>query len=191
MPGKREEYASWDEYFMGIALLSTTRSKDPSTQVGACIVNEEEHKIISVGYNGLTKGMDDDSFYWNSEGERTGDKTRIKDPYVIHAERNSIYNYRGSLSDFKGSTMYVTFFPCFECAKSIAQVGIKKVVYRRMYSNSESNRIAKEILEAAGIEMVAFSKDAEDVTKQEYQQETQAILKMVKRYGQKNQESTK
>ena len=190
MPGKREEYASWAEYFMGIASLSTTRSKDPSTQVGACIANEE-NKILSVGYNGLTQGMDDDAFYWNSEGEITGDKTRIKDPYVIHAERNAIYNYRGSLSDFKGSTMYVTFFPCYECAKSIAQVGIKRVVYRRMYSKSESNHIAKEILEAAGIELVAFSKDAEIVTKQEYQQETEDILKMVKKYGHPSQESTK
>ena len=192
MPGKREEYATWDEFFMGLALLATTRSKDPRTQVGACIVNEEKHKVISIGYNGLTKGMNDDDFHWDSEGEITGDKTKVKDPYIVHAERNAIYSYGGSIREFEGSTMYVTFFPCSECAKTIAQVGIKKVIYRRMYSNEESNRVAKEIFENAGIIYEAYSEDVQNVTKETYQAETSEVLKMVKKYGKpkSNQQSS-
>lgn len=179
MPGKREDYASWEEYYMNLASVATTRSKDPSTQVGACIV--KDFRVLSLGYNGLTKGMNDDSFYWNSEGEITGDITRIKDPYVLHAERNAVYNYRGSLSDFEGSTLYVTLFPCHECIKTIISVGIKKIVYRMMYS--KVNPATKVMLDAAGVIVEQYSKDSEILTKEEYRKENEEVLKMTKKYG--------
>lgn len=183
MPGKREDYSTWDEYFMGIAFLSATRSKDPSTQVGACIV--KNNVVLSVGYNGLTLGMDDDTFYWNSEGEITGDKTRIKDPFVVHAERNAIYNYKGPLSDLKGSTLYVTFFPCHECIKSIIQVGIKRIVYRMMYTHLDSLSATGIMIKAAGIEVVPFAIDADEVSKDQYRSELKDIQKIIKRYTKK------
>lgn len=108
MPGKREEYLTWDESFMGVALAMACRSKDPSTIVGACIV--KDNRILSTGYNWLTSGMNDDLVYWNSIGEENGDKQKIKNYWVIHAERNAVYNYRGSLQDLEGSTLYVTLF---------------------------------------------------------------------------------
>ena len=111
---KRSDYISWDEYFMGIALLSAMRSKDPSTQVGACIVNAQ-NKIMSVGYNGLPLGCDDDLFPW----EREGDDFNTKYPYVCHAELNAILNNAGRPLD--GCKIYVALFPCNECAKAIIQ----------------------------------------------------------------------
>ena len=121
---KREEYLNWDEYFMGVAKLTAMRSKDPNTQVGACIVDNEK-RILSVGYNGAPNGFDDDKFPW----DRSGIPLETKYLYVCHAEMNAITNFRGSRKDLKDSTIYVDLFPCNECAKQIIQSGIKHVIY--------------------------------------------------------------
>ena len=118
---KRKDYISWDEYFMGVAVLSSMRSKDPNTQVGACIVNEEK-KIVGVGYNGLPIGVSDDEAPW----QRDGEWLNTKYPYICHAELNAILN---STSSLKGCRIYVGLFPCNECAKAIIQAGIKEVIY--------------------------------------------------------------
>ena len=120
---KRSDYISWDEFFMGAAVLCAKRSKDPSTQVGACIVNGE-NRILSVGYNGLPAGCDDDVFPWDRSAEDSYD---TKYPYVCHAELNAILNYRGG--NLSGSRIYVALFPCNECAKAIIQSGISEVIY--------------------------------------------------------------
>lgn len=181
MPGKREETLSWEEFFMGNAILASARSKDPSNQVGACIVNEE-YRILSTGYNGLTNGMNDDTFCWDSRGESTGELDKIKDYFVVHAERNAILNYQGSLSNFKGAILYVTWFPCVECTKEIIQVGIKKVVYLRMYSKPELVNISKLMLEKAGVEVVPYNQ-VKEFTREEVQETTNEIQKMLKRYS--------
>jgi len=127
---KRQDYINWDEYFMGIALLSSQRSKDPNTQVGACIVSED-NRILSVGYNGAPNGFDDDIFPWTREGERVNTKYM----YVCHAELNAILNYKGNTNNFIGARVYVHFFPCNECAKAIVQAGIKEVIYYNSYDH--------------------------------------------------------
>ena len=119
---KRSDYLSWDEYFMGVALLSAQRSKDPNTQVGACIINEKK-KIVGIGYNGLPIGCDDDTFPW----DRDGDFLATKYPYVCHAELNAILNKISA--DLDKCTVYVTLFPCNECAKVIIQSGIQEIIY--------------------------------------------------------------
>ena len=116
---KRADYISWDEYFMGIAMLAARRSKDPSTQVGACIVSQD-NIIISTGYNGMPKGCSDDEYPW----ERVGEDTKY--PYVVHAELNAVLNANGR--DLRGSKLYVALFPCNECAKAIIQSGVKSRV---------------------------------------------------------------
>ena len=126
---KRQDYISWDTYFMGIAKLSSKRSKDPSTQVGACIVTPE-NEIVGIGYNGFPKGISDDVFPWSSEGAFH----ETKYPYVVHAEANAILN---ATRDVKGCRMYVTLFPCHECAKLIIQSGIKEIIY---VSNKDANK---------------------------------------------------
>ena len=142
---KRQDYINWDQYFMGIAILSTYRSKDPNTQVGACIVNDE-NKILSIGYNGSPKGFSDDNMPW----EREGDPLHTKYFYVCHAELNAILNYSGNL---KGTKIYVTLFPCNECAKMIAQTGIKEVIYLSdKYKDTDSTKVSKKILDAVGIQ---------------------------------------
>ena len=144
---KRKDYISWDEYFMGIALLAAKRSKDPNTQVGACIVNSS-NKIMSIGYNGLPAGCDDDAFPWEREGENSYD---TKYPYVCHAELNAILNNRGA--DLEGCSIYVALFPCCECAKAIIQSGIKKVLYiSDKYGKSDSVRASKRMFDSAGVE---------------------------------------
>ncbi len=120
---KREDYISWDEYFMGLSLLSAMRSKDPSTQVGACIVSDD-NKIMSVGYNGFQRGCSDDEFPWERSAENSND---TKYPFVCHAELNAILNAGGQ--DLRGARIFVALFPCNECAKAIIQSGIKEVVY--------------------------------------------------------------
>ena len=131
---KRDDYISWDEYFIGIAKLSSMRSKDPSTQVGCCIVSQD-NRILSVGYNGAPNGFDDDSFPW----ARIGEKLETKYMYVCHSELNAILNYRGG--SLEGCKIYVTLFPCNECAKAIIQAGIKTVVYaENKYDNKIINR---------------------------------------------------
>lgn len=119
---KREDYISWDEFFMGVALLASKRSKDPNTQVGACIVNSE-NRILSVGYNGAPNGFDDNYFPWQREGKIT------KYPYVCHAELNAILNFRGNMREFENATIYTLYFPCTECCKAIIQAGIKHIKY--------------------------------------------------------------
>lgn len=130
MPGKRKDYISWEEFFMEHARLSSRRSKDPSTQVGACIV--ANNKILSEGYNGATKDFPDDILPYDCEGEdpnseHYGKISKIKNTFIVHAELNAILNYRGSRIDLENSTIYVTLFPCLECTKAIIQSGIKKL----------------------------------------------------------------
>ena len=130
MSSKRVDYLNWDEYFISIAKLSALRSKDPNTQVGCCIVSED-NRILSVGYNGAPNGFDDDKFPW----EREGDRLNTKYMYVCHSEVNAILNYRGNKKDFEGSKIYVRYFPCNECAKAIIQSGIKEVIYSFPYNH--------------------------------------------------------
>lgn len=142
---KRQDYISWDEYFMGVALLSAKRSKDPSTQVGACIVNEK-NKIVGAGYNGLPIGCDDDDFPW----EKKGDFLQTKYPFVCHAELNAILNNIGM--DLKGCKIYTALFPCNECAKAIIQSGITEVVYLSdKYEGSDIFKASKVMLDKAGV----------------------------------------
>ena len=137
---KRANYISWEEYFMAIAKLSAMRSKDPSTQVGACIVSND-NRILSIGYN-------DDEFPWAREGKNLDTKY----PYVCHAEMNAILNFRGSKKDLENSKIYVDLFPCNECAKIIIQAGIKEVVYLSdKYANSENNIASRRLFDACGV----------------------------------------
>lgn len=140
----RKEYLSWDDYFMGIALLSSDRSKDEHTQVGACIVNRDQ-RIVGIGYNGLPYGCDDATYPWNKEG----DFLDTKYPYVVHAEANAILN---STTGLKNCAIYVTLFPCHECAKLIIQSGIKEIIYMEdKYDGTPSDQASKRMLQSAGI----------------------------------------
>ena len=140
---KRQDYISWDEYFMGVALLAARRSKDPSTQVGACIVSPEKI-IISTGYNGLPNGCSDDEYPWGREGEET------KYPYVVHAELNAILNAGGRV--LRGAKLYVALFPCNECAKAIIQSGIKEVIYLSdKYAATDVVKASKRMLDSGGV----------------------------------------
>lgn len=142
---KRQDYISWDQYFMGIAMLSAQRSKDNHTQVGACIV-DENNKILSVGYNGMPTGCDDDDMPW----ERDGDPIFTKYAYVCHAELNAILNYNGA--SLKGSRLYVTLFPCNECAKAIIQKGISEIIYMSdKYADSMATIASKKMFDKVGI----------------------------------------
>ena len=146
---KRTDYISWDEYFMGVAILSSKRSKDPSTQVGACIVNPDK-KIVGIGYNGFPNGNDDNQFPWGKQG----DYVDTKYPYVVHAEPNAILNATTSL---KNCTIYVTLFPCCECAKLIIQSGIKEIVYIYDFHATDDTTIAsKRLFDAAGVKYRQF-----------------------------------
>lgn len=141
---KSDNYISWDEYFMGVAILSSYRSKDPNTKVGACIVNQNK-RIIGIGYNGFPYGCSDDAFPW----ERNGDFLETKYPYVVHAEPNAILN---STNNLTGSTLYVSLFPCNECMKLIIQSGIKEIVYLSdKYNGSLSDIASKKMADSAGI----------------------------------------
>ena len=140
---KRKDYISWDEYFMSVALLAAMRSKDPNTQVGACIVGEDK-RIISTGYNGFPRGCSDDEFPWDREGEQT------KYPFVVHAELNAILNAGGR--KLTGARIYVGLFPCNECAKAIIQSGIREIIYLSdKYCGTEGNVASKRMLDAAGV----------------------------------------
>lgn len=143
--GKREDYISWDEYFMGVAILSSKRSKDPNTQVGACIVNTEQ-RIVGVGYNGFPRGCSDDSLPWG----RDGSLLETKYPFVCHAELNAILN--SNTRDLSGCRLYVGLFPCNECAKAIIQSGINEIIYLQdKYSDSDSVKASKLMLDQAGV----------------------------------------
>ncbi|OUN89346.1 deoxycytidylate deaminase [[Collinsella] massiliensis] len=147
MSKKRSDVISWDEFFMRVALAASMRSKDPNTQVGACIA-DTNHRILSVGYNGTPSALNDDDFPWGVSDDPLADKHS----YVVHAEANAVLNYRGSLKDMSGATVYVTLFPCNECAKILAQVGIGEVVYLSdKYDGTEGNLISKRILTSCGI----------------------------------------
>ena len=136
---------SWDQYFMGVAKLSAFRSKDPNTQVGACIVTPE-NKIVGVGYNGLPWGCEDTDFPWDN---REGEMYNTKYPYVVHAELNAILN---SIQKLQGCRIYVSLFPCHECVKAIIQSGIKEIIYEDdKYNDTPSDRAAKRMLDAAGV----------------------------------------
>lgn len=144
--GKRADYINWDEYFMGVAILSSFRSKDPNTQVGACIVTPD-NKIVGVGYNGLPIGCSDDEFPW----EREGEWAQTKYPYVCHAELNAILNSVGSVKDCR---IYVALFPCNECAKAIIQSGIKEVIYADdKYAETDGVKASKRMLTGAGVKL--------------------------------------
>ena len=143
---KRNNVLSWESYFMGIAHLSALRSKDPNTQVGAVIVDEDK-KVVSIGYNGFPKGCDDDTYPWTSEGSTLESKYA----YVVHAELNAILNSPRSV---KGCTIYVSLFPCHECAKAIIQSGIKHIVYESdKYADSDSVQASKRMLKSAGVNL--------------------------------------
>ena len=145
---KRLNYLTWDEYFIALAKLTAMRSKDPSTQVGACIISAD-NRILSVGYNGAPNGFDDDNFPWNRQGENL----ETKYPYVCHAEMNAVLNYRGTRKDFENARIYVDLFPCNECAKIIIQSGIKEVVYlSNKYKDSENNIASRRLFDSCGIE---------------------------------------
>ena len=148
--GKRTDYITWDEYFMGLAHLSALRSKDPNTQVGAAIV-DENHRVVSVGYNGFPTGVSDDEFPWSREGG----VLESKYAFVVHAELNAILNSQRSV---RGCTIYVSLFPCNECAKAIIQSGIKRIVYESdKYNGVDTNIASKRMLKAAGVELVRIS----------------------------------
>ena len=145
---KRKDYLEWDEYFMAIAKLSAMRSKDPSTQVGACIVSND-NRILSIGYNGAPNGFNDEKFPWGREGN----PLETKYLYVVHAERNAILNYRGSRKDLENSKIYVDLFPCNECAKEIIQAGIKEVVYLSdKYADTDETIASKKLLDACNVQ---------------------------------------
>ena len=158
MSNKRTDYISWDEYFMGVAKLSALRSKDPNTQVGACIVSED-NKILSMGYNGLPIGCSDDEFPWNRDGEPLDNKYM----YTAHSELNAILNYRGGSLD--NAKMYVTLFPCNECAKAIIQAGIKTLVYDSdKYSDTASVIASKRMLNAAGVRYYKYDSTGRNIS---------------------------
>ena len=155
MSDKRQDYISWDEYFMSIAKLAGMRSKDPNTQVGACIVSND-NKILSMGYNGFPKGCSDDDFPWAREGE----PLKIKYLYTVHSELNAILNYRGSNKDLEGAKLYVGLFPCNECAKEIIQVGIKEVYYLEdKYATTNGIIASKRLFDACGVKYKCLKKE--------------------------------
>ena len=155
---KRQDYISWDEYFMGISLLSCLRSKDPNTQVGACIVGQDK-KILSVGYNGMPTGCADEVMPW----ARVGEPQNTKYLYVCHAELNAILNYSGG--SLQGAPLYTTLFPCNECAKALIQSGIKRVVYLcDKYSESDSVLASKMMFRMTGVEFVKYEKSGKELT---------------------------
>lgn len=155
---KRTDYISWDEYFMGIALLSAKRSKDSNTQVGACIVSDE-NKILSVGYNGMPTGCNDDEMPW----EREGEPLETKYPFVCHAELNAILNR--SSGSLKNARIYVSLFPCNECAKAIIQSGIKEVIYMEdKYADTDGVKASKKMFSMTGVKMRKYEPNERTVS---------------------------
>ena len=145
MSEKRQDYISWDEYFMGVAKLAGLRSKDPNSQVGSCIVSPD-NKILSIGYNGFPRGCSDDVFPWSREG----DELDTKYFYVTHSELNAILNYRGG--SLEGSKIYVSLFPCNECSKAIIQSGIREIIYDSdKYGDTPAVIASRKMLDAAGV----------------------------------------
>ena len=156
---QRKEYLSWDEYFMGVAKLSALRSKDPSTQVGACIVGDD-NRILSIGYNGTPNGFSDDVF----PKEREGEPLNTKYLYVCHAEMNAIVNFRGSRKELENARVYVDLFPCNECAKAIIQAGIKEVIYAcDKYKDTDSVIASKKMLDECGVKYREYEVKGKDI----------------------------
>ncbi len=154
MDKRVENVLTWDEYFMGLAHLSALRSKDPHTQVGAAIV-DENHRVVSVGYNGFPSGVSDDEFPWSREGGVLDSKYA----FVVHAELNAILN---APRPVRGCTIYVSLFPCNECAKAIIQSGIKKIIYESdKYNGVDTNIASKRMLKAAGVQLVRLNRKVE------------------------------
>lgn len=145
----RHEVATWDEVFMEMAHVVAKRSKDPKTQVGACIVSGD-NKVLSLGYNGTPRAWHDDAFPWDDTNETVSDDKHL---FVVHAERNAVLNYNGSLQDMWGGTMYSTHSPCNECAKEIAQVGIRRVVYVAPKGSDVVSKAARLIFELSGVRL--------------------------------------
>lgn len=157
MGNKREDYINWDQYFMGVAMLSAQRSKDPNTQVGACIVSKD-NKILSVGYNGAPNGYDDDNMPW----DREGDFLNTKYAYVCHAELNAILNNKGS--NLEGGKIYVDLFPCNECAKAIIQSGIKEIIYKSdKYNGTDGNIASKKMLDYCGVKYTKYNEANKEI----------------------------
>lgn len=141
---------SWDQYFMAMAKLSALRSKDPNTQVGACLVNQD-NRVVGLGYNGFPFGCDDQVYPWHREG----DFLETKYPYVVHAELNAILN---AIQNLAGCKVYVSLFPCHECAKALIQAGIKEVIYESdKYDGTESNQASKAMFASAGVKLRQLS----------------------------------
>lgn len=158
MSEKRQDYITWDQYFMGVAVLSAMRSKDPSTQVGACIVSQD-NKILSMGYNGFPVGCSDDEFPWGRDGDNSENSKYF---YSTHSELNAILNYRGG--SLEGCKMYVTLFPCNECAKAIIQCGIKEIIYRDdKYAQTESVKASKRMLDAVGVKYTKYKENGREM----------------------------
>ena len=161
---QRKDYLTWDEYFMAITKLSSMRSKDPSTQVGACIVGHD-NRILSIGYNGAPNGFDDTKFPWDREGAMLDTKYA----YVCHGEMNAILNYRGSRKDLENAKIYVDLFPCNECAKLIIQSGIKEVIYLSdkfkdkdgILRETDSVKASKRMLDECGVKYHELKIDKE------------------------------
>ena len=158
MSDKRQGYISWDEYFMGVAELSGMRSKDPNSQVGSCIVSQD-NKILSMGYNGFPIGCSDDEFPWAREGEDLDTKYF----YVTHSELNAILNYRGG--SLEGAKIYVSLFPCNECAKAIIQSGIKEVIFdSNKYEDTPSVQASMRMFDAAGVRYHQYHSSDREIT---------------------------
>ena len=157
MTEKRKDYISWDEYFMGVAKLAGLRSKDPNSQVGSCIVSQD-NKILSIGYNGFPRGCSDDLFPWSREGG----ELETKYFFVTHSELNAILNYRGG--SLEGSKMYVSLFPCNECSKAIIQSGIREVIFADdKYAGTASVIASKRMMDAAGVRYRRYIPSGRDI----------------------------
>jgi dCMP deaminase len=155
---KRSDYITWDEYFMGVSLISAERSKDPNTQVGACIVNEKK-RIIGIGYNGFPKGCSDEELPWDREAKSPND---TKYPYIVHAEANAILN---STKELDGATIYVALFPCNECTKLIIQSGIKEIVYLSdKYAATDPVKASKRMLDMAEVKFRELEAKRDSIT---------------------------
>lgn len=154
---KRDNYLSWDEYFMGVAMLAGMRSKDPNSQVGSCIVSEDNN-ILSIGYNGFPRGCSDDEFPWS----RDGDTLETKYAFVTHSELNAILNYRGG--NLVGAKLYVSLFPCNECAKAIIQSGIRTVIYDSdKYHDTPGSIASRRMFDAAGVRYYQYQRTNREI----------------------------
>lgn len=157
---QRDDYISWNQYFMSIAIVSAMRSKDPSTQVGACVV-DSENNILSLGYNGAPRGFSDDDFNW---GKGDPDVTKNKYPYVCHAELNAILNAARKGTSLCGATLYVTLYPCNECAKAIVQAGIKKVIYLDDKDHDKPlTGVSRKILAKTQVKVEKFNREDKEI----------------------------